>query len=159
MFERFGELGSAEEINELAEALKKENDKESLIVLAEENGIDKEDAEDFINGDIPELVNTLMAAFGKLDIECKVLQPTEIMSDWVEYIKQRCTESETMARNVRKQGKSLKGCIAELLKWSFGNQKPVDKEILEEAQIHQRCTLGIPGYGTAKKIITSYYMD
>ena len=50
-----------------------------------------------------------------------------------------------MAAAVRKKGKSLDGCIAALLKWSFGNQHPVDKEILKAAGVTAgRCTLGIP---------------
>ena len=39
MFERFGEFDSAEELNLTAEGLKTEGDMESLLVLAEENGI------------------------------------------------------------------------------------------------------------------------
>ena len=41
MFERFGEFDSAEEINLTAEGLKTEGDMESLLVLAEENGIER----------------------------------------------------------------------------------------------------------------------
>lgn len=48
MFERFGEFDSAEELNLTAEGLKTEGDMESLLILAEENGIDKEDAEDYM---------------------------------------------------------------------------------------------------------------
>ena len=50
MFEKFGEMGSYEEVNLAAEGLKKEGDKESLYALAEENGVDKEDAEDYLLG-------------------------------------------------------------------------------------------------------------
>ena len=37
MFERFGEFDSAKEINDTAVNLRREGDKESLIVLAKEN--------------------------------------------------------------------------------------------------------------------------
>ena len=40
MFEKFGELNSAEELNKAAAGLKEERDVASLIVLAEENGLD-----------------------------------------------------------------------------------------------------------------------
>ena len=64
-----------------------------------------------------------------------------------------------MAAAVRKKGKSLKGCIAALLKWSFGNQHPVDGKILKAAGVTaSRCTLGIPGMATARRIITEYYL-
>ena len=68
-------------------------------------------------------------------------------------------ENEILAHQVRKKGKSLKGCIAALLKWSFGNQIPVGQDILKEAGVKAgRVTLGIPGMARAKKIITEYYM-
>lgn len=46
MFDKFGSL-TYEELNKTAEGLKMEGDIESLILLAEENGLDKEDAEDY----------------------------------------------------------------------------------------------------------------
>lgn len=159
MFDRFGEFNSVEEINEAAAAQLAEGDTEAIYVIAEENGIDREDAEDFIAGDVPELGNALMAAYGKLKVEAAELKPYEIMEDWLSYIKVRCREDAAMAAAVRKKGKSLKGCIGELLKWSFKNQHPIDQEILKAAGVTAgRCTLGIPGMGRAKMIITNYYM-
>lgn len=46
MFDKFGPL-TYEELNKTAEGLKMEGDIESLILLAEENGLEKEDAEDY----------------------------------------------------------------------------------------------------------------
>lgn len=159
MFERFGEFDSAEEINKTAVNLRKEGDKESIMVLAEENGIDKEIAEVFIGGDILYLCDAMTSAIGKIDVESGELKPKEIMQDWVEYIKARCFEDGRMAEAVRKKGKNLKGCIAALLEWSFRNQIPVDKDIMKAAKVNTgRVTLGIPGIGTAKKIITEYYL-
>ena len=48
MWERFGEFNTAEEINELAVNLRKEGDRESLKVLARENGLDADIAEAFM---------------------------------------------------------------------------------------------------------------
>ena len=59
MFEKFGEFDSAEEINRAAEAQKREGDTEAVLVIAEENGIDREDAEDFLDGIVPELASPL----------------------------------------------------------------------------------------------------
>ncbi|MBD5550456.1 MAG: hypothetical protein HDQ96_04665 [Lachnospiraceae bacterium] len=159
MFDRFGEFSSAEEINETAVNLRKEGDTESIIILAKENGIEEEIAEVFIDGDILYLCDAMTAAIGKIDVESAELKPKEIMQDWTEYIKARCFDDAGMAASVRMKGKSLKGCIAALLAWSFENQIPVDKDILKKAKVNAgRVTLGIPGIGTAKKIITNYYM-
>lgn len=159
MFDRFGEFDSAKEINELAISLRKEGDGESLKVLARENGIDLEIAEAFLDGDIDFLCDVMAAAIGKIDVEAAELKPVEIMEDWVEYVKGRCLEDDGLAVAVRKKGKSLKGAIAALLTWAFGNQRSVDKDILKAAKMNvSRCTLGIPGMGTAKKLITEYYM-
>lgn len=158
MYERFGEFASAAEINETAVNLRKEGDRESLYVLAEENGIDRDVADAFADGDILYLCDDVTAAIGKIDIEAAVLKPQEIMADWTEYIKARCFENPEMARAVRSKEKNFKGCIAALLTWSFKHQIPVDKDILKAAGVNAgRCTLGIPGMGTAKAIITKYY--
>lgn len=159
MYERFGEFDSEEEINETAVNLRKEGDKESIRILAEENGIDQDVAEAFLAGDLLYLCDSMSAAIGKIEVEARAMQAGEIMADWVEYIKWRCYDDDGMARAVRAKEKSLKGCIGELLKWSFRHQLPVDKDILKAAGVTGgRCTLGIPGMGTAKQIITDYYL-
>lgn len=159
MFDIFGEFDSAEEMNKTAEGLKNEGDTEGLKNLAKENGLSEYDVEDYLDGIIDKITNPLLAALGKIAIECKDLQVYEIMEDWVEYIKVQCSEDDNMAKAVRKKGKSVKGCIAELLKWSFNNQYKVPDEIIKAAKISAgRVTLGIPGMGRAKKIIREYYL-
>lgn len=159
MFERFGEMESAKEINELAVNLFNEGDVESLRVMATENGIPEVFVDLFCAGEIQELCDPMTAALGKIEVESAELKPKEIMEDWVEYLKSQCMENELMAYSVRKKGKSLKGCIAALLKWSFENSKPIEKEFLQAAGVTAgRVDLGIPGMGTAKRIIREYYM-
>ena len=159
MFDRFGEFDSATELNETAVNLRKEGDTESLKVLAKENGIDQDMVDAFIDGDLLYLCDDMTAALGKLDIEIEQVTCAEIMEDWVEYIRSQCFEKPEVARAVRKKGKSLAGCIAALLHWSFENQNPVDKKIMKAAGVTaERCTLGIPGMATAKKIIKDYYL-
>lgn len=158
MFDKFGEFDSADELNRAAAAQRKEGDDEAILMIAEENGIDREDAMDFIEGSVVAFVTPLMAAYGKLDIESAELHPYEIMEDWIQYIKLRCAEDPDMAVAVRRKGKYLKGCIAALLEWSMKNAKPVDKEILKAVKISYKVSLGIPGMGRAKQIITDYYM-
>lgn len=133
MFDKFGEFDSSDEINRAAAAQRREGDYEAILAIAEENGIDPEDAQDFIDGNVAALVTPLTAAFGKLDIEAAELEPYEIMEDWLGYIRLRCTESPEMAEAVRRWGKSLKGCIAALLTWSFKNQRPVPEDLSRSA--------------------------
>ena len=158
MFDKFGNFNGVEELNEKAAELMVAKDYESIKELTKENGIDIEDAEDYIDGIIDVLATPITAAFGKLDIESAELQPYEIMNDWISYIRITCQENKDMAEAVRQSDKSLRGCIAELLKWSFKNAKPVDGEILKACNINFKVTLGIPGIGTAKKIIKEYYL-
>lgn len=46
MFDKFGEFDSYEEINRAAKAQLEEGDLEAIKTIAEENGLDPEDAED-----------------------------------------------------------------------------------------------------------------
>ena len=158
MFEKFGNFDSAEELNMAAEGLKQEGDRDSLISLALENGIDSEDAADYFDGCMDRLASPLMAAVGKLEVEKRDFTVQEIVEDWYQYIISVCSESEDMARAVRKKDKSLKECIAEILKWSFKNCYAVDKEILKAAGVNGTVKMGIPGMGRAKEIIMQYYM-
>ena len=113
----------------------------------------------YLQGEVPELCDAMTAALGKIEVEATDLKPQEIMADWVEYLKCQCLENEILAHQVRKKGKSLKGCIAEILKWSFKNCKDVDKDIVKAAGVTApRTALGIPGMGRAKQIIKEYYM-
>lgn len=161
MYDKFGEFDSAEELNRAAAAQLKEGDTEAIFALAEENGIDKEDAEDYIlgNGKYPLAVTPFIAAAGKIRVETKNLDnKVEIIDDWIMYIQLECERTKGMSEAVKRKGKSLKGCIEKLLKWSLDNAKPVDPEILKACGISYKVTLGIPGSKTAKKLIREYYM-
>lgn len=158
LYSKFGEMGSADEINELAGNLLKEGDKKSIKEMAKENGITKDFVDMFIDGDIPCLCDAQTAAIGKLEVEAKELKPVDIMDDWLEYIKATCLEDPQTAAAVRRKGKSLKGCIGALLKWSFEHQHTVDSDIIKAAGIKAgKVTLGIPGQATARQLIRSYY--
>ena len=50
LFEKFGEFDSAEELNRAAAAQLAEGDIDAIYEIAEENGLDREDAEDYIDG-------------------------------------------------------------------------------------------------------------
>lgn len=159
MFDKFGEFDSAEEINQAAAGQLAQGDTQAIRDIAEENGLDPADAEDYITGDVAELCNPLMAALGKIKIEEDELKPVELVQDWVNYIKAQVTEHPDMAIAVRKKGKTVKGCIAELLKWSYKNCYVVDKNIVKAAGIgNANVKMGIPGMGHAYEIIKAYYL-
>lgn len=69
MYEVFGEMSTAAEINAVARSLKKEKELDNLKVLAKENGIEKVFAEMFYEGEIPYLTDDSMAAVAKLEAE------------------------------------------------------------------------------------------
>ncbi len=159
MWDKFGEFDSWEEINKAAEGQKEEGDKEALKELAEENGIDIEDAEDYFDNVIPELCNPLIAALGKIKVEEEDLKPKDIMVDWINYIRTLCSSDKNICMAVRKKDKSLKGCIGALLKWSFDHQQNVDKDIIKAAGVKTgKVTLGVPGMREAHKLIKEYYL-
>lgn len=159
MFDKFGEMNSYTEINELAANLLQEGDLDSLKELAKENGIPDDYVEMYLEEVIPSLCDSTSAAIGKIDVECMKLKPKELMLDWVEYIKGLCMENEMIAHQVRKKGKTLQGCMAVLLKYSFKNQITVDKEIIKAAGVSAgKVTFGVPGMAKAKELIRDYYM-
>lgn len=159
MFDKFGKMESAAEINELAGNLLKEGDRDSISILAKENGIDPDIAEAFAEGQISYICeDDKDAAYGRISVEAEALKPAEIMLDWIEYIKATASEDADTARTVLRKDKSLEGMIAHLLKWSFAHQYDISKEIMKAAGVSaSRCTLGIPGSGTVKKLIREYY--
>ena len=159
MFDKFGEMDSYKEINTLAENLFNEGDIESLRNMATENGISEDFVELYLSGEIMELCDGQTAAYGKIDVEVKELKIKGIMEDWLEYLRVQISDNDLLAHRVRMKDKSLKGCIAALLKWSFKNQVLVDKEILKAAGVTAgKVTLGIPNMGKAKEIIRNYYL-
>ncbi len=159
MFEKFGEFDSAEEINECAAGLRDEGDELSLYEMAEENGLAKEDVEEYLDGCMEHLCNPIMAAIGKIEVEEKELKPQQIMVDWVNYIKTQCTQDIEMACAVRRKGKSLKNCIGAILKEAFAHQMNIDRDIIKAAGVRAgRVTLGMPGMARVNEIIKAYYL-
>lgn len=158
MWDKFGYMASAEDINELADNLFNEGDTESIKALAEENGLDMDIVQMYMEGEFPAICDAMTAAMGKIDIEAAALKPKNIMEDWVDYLRSLVVGSENIAVAVRKEDKTLKGMIAALLKWSFSHQMQIDADIIKMAGISAgRVTLGIPDMATVKKLIKEYY--
>lgn len=168
MFDKFGEFDSVEELNQAAAGFKAEGDLESLYALAQENGIDKEDAEDYADDVVEELANTSLAAMGKLKMEGTVLKIAGILTDWQEEITKLCIEDEEMARAVRKKGKTLCGCMAKLLRFAFENKEQVSDEVVKatkvthngkEEQMRGPVYLGMPNRAQVRKLVKEYYQE
>ncbi len=168
MFDKFGEFDSAQEINEAAAAKLKEGDTEAVLAMAEENGIDREDAEDYIAaGGGGELATPLMAAVGKLKVESGDLEINGILEDWKDTVVEACIEDKDFCMAVRKKGKSLKCCMAELIKFAFENKERVSDKIVDATkvmhngkleQMRKPLYLGVPNRAEVKKLIRGYYM-
>ncbi len=166
MFDKFGEFNSVEELNRAAAAQEKEGDEEALMALAIENGLDKEDAEDYIDGVTQELATPIMAAVGKLKVETDDLKLEGVLVDWKDAIVEMCMDSEEMQLAVRQKGKYLKDCLALMLKFAFENKVQVSEKVVKVTKIlhngHEEpmrspLYLGIPNKNEVKQIIRKYY--
>lgn len=113
LFSKFGEFDSYEELNMAAAGQLQEGDLEALKALAAENGIDPEDTEDYINGDMPELSTLMTACIGRLEIfqkqeidNRKNSMERTICNVIMQMLRDMCTDQE-MAKAVMHKGKRL----------------------------------------------------
>ncbi len=167
MFDKFGEFDSAEELNRAAAAQKAEGDEEALLEIAEENGIDREDAEDYIDNYTEEFVTPLMAALGKLKVEKADIKIDGILEDWYTAIVEACTDDINMQIAVRRKGKSLVECMAKMIVFAFENKVQVSDKIVNVTKINHNgkieamkkpLYLGAPNKTQVKSIISKYYL-
>lgn len=164
MFDKFGEFDSVEELNRAAAAQKAEGDEQALVLLAQENGIDKEDAEDYMDGAVDELATPIMAAVGKLDVEKADLKIEGTLEDWVNEIVGMCADSEELSRAVRSKGKDLAGYIALTAEEGYKHRAVVDKRIVQKMPTvkgiigDHEFAIGIPDKLTRKHLIEEYYL-
>lgn len=167
MWEKHGEFDSAEELNKKAAELLADRKTAEILELAAENGIDKEDAEGFIDKYEFELATPMMAAEGKLKIEAEKLKLAGILSEWRDILLTMAAEDEKLRAAIRKKGKSLAGCMAALIRFAFENKVEVSADIVKvtkvthngkEEAMRSPLYLGIPTQADAKKIMREYYM-
>ncbi len=164
MFDKFGEFDSAEELNRAAAAQFKEGDETAIYAIAEENGIDKEDADDYMDGCTEELATPLMAAMGKLKVESEDLKLKGILQDWVDELRSMCAEDIEFAKAVRRKGKDLVGYIAKTAETGYENRAVVDKRIVEKAGKiksivgNHEFSIGIPDKKTRRELARAYYL-
>lgn len=166
MFDKFGEFDSVEEINRSAAAQKAEGDEEALVALAVENGLDREDAEDYMDGVTDVMATPLQAALGKLRVEAEQLKLKGILVDWKEAVEAICSEDEQMQAAVRRKGKYLRDCLASMLRFAFENKVQVSDEVVKATKVTHNgkeepmrgpIYLGIPNKNEVKMIIRKYY--
>lgn len=164
MYEKFGEFDTPEEINQAAAAQRQQGDEEALRILARENGIDEEDAEDYYDGAIDALVNPATAAIGKLTVEAADLLLGGALLDWVAELRAMCLESEDFARAVRRKGKDLTGYMALTVDEGYENRTVVEKRIVNKTKQVKKIVgnyplaIGIPDKRTRRQLAEHYYM-
>lgn len=165
MFDKFGEFDSVEELNAKAAELKAAGEEKRLVELALENGLDKEDAEDYMDGRYSKtLATTLSAAIGKLKVEAEDLKLKGVLADWVEEIKTMATEVPGMAGAIRKKGKDLAGYIAVTADSGYEHRAVVDRRIVEKTKKVRKIigthefSIGIPDKKTRRELAREYYI-
>lgn len=164
MFEKFGEFDSYDEINRAAKAQLNEGDLEAIRAIALENGIDRDDVEDYIDGAVGELTTPVMAAVGKIEVEEKEYKISGMLLDFTSELKALCPEDIDLAFAIRKKGKSIAQLIALYADRGLKDAATVDKRIVEltkdcKAIVGQHeFKIGIPDRKARKQIIYKYYL-
>lgn len=164
MFDKFGEFDSAEELNREAEALRAAGDEKSLKELAKENGLDPEDAEDYMDGYEETLATVLTAAAGKLRIEAEDLKLKSILRDWVDELLILCVDDPELVKAVRRKGKTLTGYMAALVDAGWKDRVEVDSRITDQTKQvksimrNHALSIGMPDKRTRKQIAYAYYL-
>lgn len=161
---------TVKELNIVAAVMKIDRNLTGLIELAEKYGLEKEDAEDYMDSDDPEetLCNATMAAIAKLKLEEQDLHLESQLKDWKDFIVQMLTDypvdhdgedRDTLANAVFNPDKKLLDVLAAGLKLSSENRIEVDKRIIQAARLPESAAfIGMCGRDDLKKIILDYYL-
>lgn len=161
MEHKFGVFNTVEELNRAAAAQKAEGDLEALIGLAVENGLEKEDAEDYMDDCEDCLCTPYMAAIGKLNMEAEELGLKSQLKDWKDYIIQIASEYEGDALNnaIFSPDKHLLDVMAAGMKKASQNRITVDMKIIKAAGLPDSAAyIGMCGRDELRKIVLDYYL-
>ena len=163
MEHKFGIFESYEELNRAAAAQKAEGDREAVIALALENGLEKEDAEDYLETEDTEweLCNAAMAALGKLKLEEEELGITSQLKDWKDFLSQLILEEETgeLAGAVFSPGRHLAEALAAGIKKASQNRVRVPEEIFKKTGLPETAAwIGMCGRDELRTVFTDYYL-
>ena len=120
-----------------------------------------------MDGVVPELANSLLAAQGKIRAEGRELEISGILADWKDTIIEECMEDKQFCAAVRKKSRNLCGCMAALIQFSFENKVRVSDKIVSITTVKHNgkmeplkgpLYLGIPNRVETRKIIRDYYL-
>lgn len=156
MFDKFGKM-SYDELIRTAKAEKEEGDEEALIALAQENGLDQEDAEDYMDDLTEVLCTPREAAVARIEMEAKDLEVSGIWEEWKDFVLEMCMQEEDLACAVCRKSRSLLGLFGKLLKLGFDSKQRVDKRICKEAGLNDNVYTGIPTRQQVAETISNYY--
>lgn len=157
MFEKYGEFDSADELNVAAATALEQGKADEVKALAAENGIEIEDAQDYIDGYIPELCTPLMAAIGKLNVERAALDLPSFMDGWVSMINDMMASEDILVKSIRRKGKKLVDLLGKLMKLSSENRKKVPAEIVKAAGMSGNVYVGDVDHITFKQTVLDFY--
>ena len=161
MEHKFGIFHTVEELNRAAAAQKAEGDLEALTALALENGLDREDAEEFMEGELPYMCTPCMAAIGKVSMEAEELGLESQLADWKDYLIQLLLDypGDDLCNAVFLPEKKLLHVIAQGLKKASENRVTVNREITKAAGLPESAgQIGMCGRDELKGIILNYYL-
>lgn len=156
MFDKFGKM-NYDELIRTAKAEKEEGDEEALIALAQENGLDQEDAEDYMDDLTEALCTPREAAVARIEMEAKDLEVSGIWEEWKGCVLEMCMQEEDLACAVCRKNRSLLGLFGKLLKLGFDSKQRVDKRICKEAGLNDNVYTGIPTRQQVAETISNYY--
>ena len=156
MFDKFGKM-NYDELIRTAKAEKEEGDEEALIALAQENGLDQEDAEDYMDDLTEVLCTPREAAVARIEMEAKDLEVSGIWEEWKGFALEMCMQEEDLACAVFRKNRSLLGLFGKLLKLGFDSKQRVDKRICKEAGLNDNVYTGIPTRQQVAETISNYY--
>ena len=163
MWERFGRFNSADEINRAAAAQKAEGDEEALVALAIENGFDREDAEDYMDGLTDRFCTTLSAALGRLRVEAEHLdlknELAELYEELVSVLMDNGHKEEIMWGIM---ARSLDGYLAKVIDKGYEKAVTPHREILDKVtaipqQYKSQMKTGMPSKADRRAIMIEYY--
>lgn len=156
MFEKFGNMDYEDLIQTAANELA-EGDEEAIIALAQENGLDKEDAEDYIDGIADVLCTPGMAAIAKIELEAKEIKMDGIWGDWKGILLEMSSKDKELAIGIRKKDKNLVEAMAKILKLGFDSKVQADGKICKAAGLTSNIYIGVPTKKQIMDCMEEYY--
>lgn len=160
----YKEFGSVAELNGIAESLRKAGKEKEIMDLAIQQGIDEDEAQDYIDGIVDPFATKNMACFGKLRMKEQELKLEGIFKDWTDEIRVTVLQNQELVEKI--YTKSLEGCLAEILTESFKTKSKIPAKIAElatmtvngtEWKMKKPAYINIPSTKQVRMIIQRYY--